>query len=79
MSYSVKNTVDAQGLICPEPVMMLHTAVRDANAGDVIEVKATDPTTKRDIQQFCDFLGHKLLELKEEESLLLFYIQKSGA
>ena len=79
MTHTVKTTVDAKGLICPEPVMMLHTAVRDAEPGDVIKVEATDPTTKRDIQQFCDFLGHALLELDESDELLLFYIQKAGA
>lgn len=85
MSYSVTATVNAKGLICPEPVMMLHSAVRDAGPGDVIEVLATDPTTRRDIQQFCDFLGHGLLEVKEEfiqeegaeeQVLLRFYIEK---
>lgn len=59
--------------------MMLHTAVRDAAAGDVIEVKATDPTTKRDIQQFCDFLGHELLLLDEQETLYTFHIKKSDS
>lgn len=68
--------LDAVGLICPEPVMLLHNAVRDAETGQVIEVKATDPSTLRDIPKFCEFLGHQLLIQIEENELLVFYIQK---
>ncbi|MED6301378.1 MAG: sulfurtransferase TusA family protein, partial [Pseudomonadota bacterium] len=28
--------VDATGLKCPEPVMMLHAAIRKASSGDVV-------------------------------------------
>ena len=54
--------VDATGLKCPEPVMMLHAAIRKASSGDVVCLTATDPSTQRDVAKFCDFLGHELLE-----------------
>ena len=54
-------TLDTQGLMCPEPVMMLHNAVRDMAAGELLQVLATDPSTQRDIPRFCQFLGHELL------------------
>ena len=50
-------TLDTQGLMCPEPVMMLHNAVRDMAAGELLQVLATDPSTQRDIPRFCSFLG----------------------
>ena len=56
--------------------MMLHNEVRDAASGDVIEVIATDPSTQRDIPKFCGFLGHKLLEQREEEQTYRYYIRK---
>ena len=56
--------------------MMLHAAIRDANVGDVVRVKATDPSTKRDIPNFCDFLGHHLVSESEEEGVLFFLVQK---
>ena len=46
--------VDAKGLKCPEPIMLLHKAIRESRHGDVIEVFATDPSTERDIDKFCD-------------------------
>ncbi|BCE01448.1 sulfurtransferase TusA [Marinicellulosiphila megalodicopiae] len=56
------NTIllDTKGLYCPEPVMMLHNAVRDVDDKMQIKVVATDPSTQRDIPKFCQFLGHSL-------------------
>ena len=62
MSLSPDHRLDARGLYCPEPVMMLHNAVRDMGAGELLEVLATDPSTQRDIPRFCQFLGHELVE-----------------
>ena len=54
--------LDARGLYCPEPVMLLHNKVRDLSSGDALQVLATDPSTQRDIPKFCAFLGHELLQ-----------------
>ena len=79
MSVTVSKEVDALGLICPEPIMMLHSAVRDAAPGEVIRVLATDPSTVRDITQFCEFLGHELVEHYEENEQFIFFIRKKRA
>jgi tRNA 2-thiouridine synthesizing protein A len=34
--------LNTRGLRCPEPVMMLHQAIRKAKSGDIVEVFATD-------------------------------------
>ena len=58
--------LDTRGLYCPEPVMMMHNQVRDMVQGQVLAVRATDPATQRDVPNFCRFLGHTLLEEREE-------------
>lgn len=70
------NKLDAKGLICPEPIMLLHKAIREAKHGDKIEVFATDPTTERDIEKFCNFLGHLLLEKKIEDKEFYYLVEK---
>lgn len=65
IAFHIVCHLDARGLYCPEPVMMLHNKVRDMKSGDVLEVIATDPSTTRDIPKFCSFLGHELV-LQEE-------------
>ena len=68
--------IDAKGLICPEPIMLLHKAIRESDDGDFIEMNATDPSTERDVDKFCEFLGHKLLEKKITNENLYFVVQK---
>jgi len=50
--------------------------VRDMGAGEVLEVRATDPSTERDIPKFCQFLGHTLLEHRQQGGLFLYWIEK---
>jgi tRNA 2-thiouridine synthesizing protein A len=71
--------LDARGLRCPEPVMMLHKAMRELGAGEVLRVVATDPTTLRDVPQFCRFLGHELLAQDESGEEISFLLRKGGA
>lgn len=68
--------LDASGLFCPEPVMMLHGKVRELAAGDVLKVIATDPSTQRDIPKFCMFLEHQLLESSEQDGTYMYWIRK---
>ena len=77
-SEQVNDVLDATGLECPEPVMMLHKYMRALREGEVLKVVATDPSTERDIPKFCVHLGHELLvhELKGGE--YLFLIKKGG-
>ncbi len=67
--------LDTTGLYCPEPVMMMHAAVRDASPGDILKVLATDPSTMRDIPKFCQFLDHELMEQKEKDGEFMFTIR----
>jgi tRNA 2-thiouridine synthesizing protein A len=62
MSIKPDHILDATGLLCPEPVMLLHNRIRDIAAGETLQVMATDPSTERDIPRFCIFLGHELLQ-----------------
>lgn len=68
--------LDASGLVCPEPVMLLHNRVRDMASGEVLEVLATDPSTTRDIPRFCQFLGHTLAFQQVEGDAFRFWIRK---
>ena len=72
-------TLDASGLYCPEPVMMLHSKIREIDDGQLLEVLATDPSTTRDIPKFCHFLDHELVEQQETEGRYRYLIRKKGA
>jgi tRNA 2-thiouridine synthesizing protein A len=78
MSTKPDHILDATGLFCPEPVMLLHNRIRDLAAGETLQVLATDPSTSRDIPKFCSFLGHELLEQEEMDGNYRYLLRKGG-
>ncbi len=55
------HTLDALGLRCPEPVMMVRKTVRTMPVGETLLIIADDPATTRDIPGFCRFMEHELV------------------
>ena len=76
MHEKADHTLDATGLFCPEPVMLLHNRIRDMAAGETLLVLASDPSTTRDIPKFCSFLGHPLLEQDEQDGRDRYLLRK---
>ncbi|WP_293791938.1 sulfurtransferase TusA [uncultured Pantoea sp.] len=70
--------LDALGLRCPEPVMMVRKTVRSMKAGETLLIIADDPATTRDIPGFCRFMEHELLA-QQTESLPYQFLIKKGA
>ncbi|SFR48632.1 tRNA 2-thiouridine synthesizing protein A [Marinobacter daqiaonensis] len=68
--------LDTRGLMCPEPVMMLHTRIVEVPVGGILRVVATDPSTTRDIPRFCQFLDHELLDQEEAADEYRFWIRR---
>jgi len=75
----VDAVLDATGLNCPEPVMMLHQHIRDLAPGGLLKVIATDPPTRRYIPKCCVFLDHELVDQQEQAGTYLYWIRKKSA
>lgn len=69
--------LDAIGLRCPEPVMMIRSAVRKMENGETLLIVADDPSTTRDIPSFCRFMDHTLID-KEVDAIPYRYLVKKG-
>ncbi len=54
---SPDHTLDALGLRCPEPVMMVRKTVRNMQPGETLLIIADDPTTTRDIPRVLYLYG----------------------
>ncbi|GAB7259478.1 MULTISPECIES: sulfurtransferase TusA [Dickeya] len=72
------HTLDAQGLRCPEPVMMVRKTVRQMESGQTLLIIADDPATTRDIPGFCRYMEHELLA-QTTEQLPYRYLLRKGA
>lgn len=68
--------LDATGLLCPEPLMIVRNKVREMQTGEVIHVLATDPSTSRDFHNFCRFMGHELVAETHAGEQFEYWIRK---
>ena len=68
--------LDAIGLRCPEPVMMVRKKVRLMAEGETLLVSADDPSTTRDIPSFCRFMDHTLIASGTEQAPYRYLVRK---
>lgn len=54
--------IDARGLLCPQPVLLLARAAT-AHAGCLIEVVADDPAAATDIPAWCEMRQAQLVSV----------------
>lgn len=71
------HVLDALGLRCPEPVMMVRKSIRKIASGETLLITCDDPSTTRDIPSFCRFMEHELLAQQTDELPFLYVIRKS--
>ncbi len=70
-------TLNAEGLNCPLPIIKAKKALKGMEAGKVLEIRSTDPGSVADFAAFCDQTGNELLSSNTEGNIYLFEIKKS--
>lgn len=73
---SADHQLDALGLRCPEPVMMVRLQIRKMQTGETVHVIADDPSTSRDIPSFCRFMEHTLVASQTKQMPYQYLIKK---
>lgn len=58
--------VDSRGSACPGPITDLAMAYRRSKVGDVVELWATDPGMKPDVQAWAEKTGNQILSLEDQ-------------
>lgn len=71
------HNLDAIGLRCPEPVMMVRMNIRKIASGETLLVQCDDPSTTRDIPSFCRFMDHELTFKQVDQSPFIYIIKKN--
>ena len=72
----MKIEINAEGLKCPEPIMLLHKAVRESQDGDLIELTATIKSTERDVGKFCNFQVTNYWRKKNHRRFFIFLFKR---
>jgi len=70
-------TLNAEGLNCPLPIIKAKKALKGMEAGKVLEVRSTDPGSVADFAAFCSQTGNELLSSNTEGNIYLFDIKKN--
>ncbi|MCA1030743.1 sulfurtransferase TusA family protein [Bacillus timonensis] len=70
--------LDAKGLACPMPIVKTKKAMNNLEAGQVLEVQATDKGSKADIEAWAKSSGHQYLGTIEEGTVLKHYLRKAS-
>lgn len=70
--------IDACGMQCPGPIMKLSEAINNLDIGQTIEIKATDPGFRMDVEAWCDSTGNELVEIKSENKIIKACVQKGS-
>lgn len=74
---NITQTLDAKGFACPMPIVRTKKAMDTIATGEVLEVLVTDKGALNDFAAWSKSSGHTILEQKEEDGVLYFYIQKA--
>ncbi|MBD8069842.1 sulfurtransferase TusA family protein [Bacillus sp. PS06] len=70
--------LDAKGLACPMPIVKTKKAMNELQAGQVLEVQATDKGSKADLEAWAKSAGHQYLGTIEQGDVLKHYLRKSS-
>ena len=68
--------LDLTGLNCPLPILKIKKFLSSVEPGFVLKVITTDPSSKKDIQDFCQKTGHELLEQIQSDDIITSVIKK---
>ena len=69
-------TLNAEGLNCPLPILRAKKVLKGMSAGQVLEVRATDPGSVADFAAFCKQTGNELLCSTTEGDIYKFEIKR---
>lgn len=70
--------LDAKGLACPMPIVKTKKAMNALEAGQVLEIQATDKGSTADMKAWSESTGHQYLGTVEEGAVLKHYLRKSS-
>jgi tRNA 2-thiouridine synthesizing protein A len=77
MDIKPDQVLDCSGLSCPMPIIKTKKAIDGLQLGQVLEMIATDPGSKSDMDAWTKKTGHQLLGSQEEGGKFMFLIRKA--
>jgi len=80
MTIEIAQTIDTKGTRCPIPILRTKQALKKIQFNEYLQVLATDPSTKGDMDAMLHHVAHQLVSYQvlteNEEDVFVFVIQK---
>lgn len=68
--------LDVKGFSCPMPVLRLKKTLLTMEIGDQVKLLSTDAGAQKDVPIFCKQMGHRLVDMVEDEGVWSFVVEK---
>jgi len=76
-TIKVAAAIDAVGLYCPMPIIMLSKELGKLQTKQVVEILADDEPFHKDVADWCAQTHNRLLSIsKTEEDIFVAYVEK---
>lgn len=72
-----EQSLNAEGLNCPLPIIKAKKALKGMAAGDVLQIRATDPGSVADFAAFCNQTGNQLVSSGSDGGVFTFAIKRA--
>jgi len=76
-TIQIDKSIDARGMACPGPLMNLIGAIRQGQAGQVVEVLSSDEGSRTDIPAWVAKAKHELVEVRQYDGYAHFIVRKT--
>jgi len=76
-TIQIDKSIDARGMACPGPLMNLIGAIRQGQAGQVVEVLSSDEGSRTDIPAWVAKARHELVEVRQDDGYAHFIVRKT--
>jgi TusA-related sulfurtransferase len=73
----VDQVLDCRELLCPMPVIKISKAIKTIAVGQVLEMQATDPGSRPDMEAWTKQTGHEIVASREGNGVFTFYVRRA--
>jgi tRNA 2-thiouridine synthesizing protein A len=68
--------LNASGWLCPQPLLQAKKKLQQLAPGDILKIRATDPSSIIDFNVFIETSGNKLIFFNQQSNYYEFWICK---
>ena len=76
---TIAASIDAVGLFCPMPIVLLKKELDEVSPNQIVEIIADDSGFHNDLHSWCKLTNNKVLSVtKNDEDILVAYVKKNS-